>query len=347
MNGWQQIVGHDWAVELLSGAIRHGRVGHAYLVTGPAQVGKTTLARVFAQALNCTAPEPDSRPCGTCRSCQLVAKDRHPDVRLESGELSGRGKRTLKIDQIRELQRSLTLTAAEGRYKVAIVRDFESANANAANAFLKTLEEPPPRVVIVLTASEADALLPTIASRCQAITLRPLTYAIVERALQERWRVPADKARLLAHLAEGRLGWAVACAEKPQLLADRANRLDKLEQALPLSRVDRFGLAEQLTRTPEELPDLLRVWLGWWRDLLLLANGNGGAGAITNVDHEERLRTLAQEWPRDAILRCLKATEEELTHLERNANARLALEVLLLGYPRTSPVPAARPISAP
>ncbi len=103
MSLWNQVIGHEWAVELLSGAIAHERIGHAYLITGPDQIGKTTLARTFAQALNCQHDDLAERPCGTCRSCKLIGQDKHLDVKIVTPEVSGRGKQSLKIDQIRSL----------------------------------------------------------------------------------------------------------------------------------------------------------------------------------------------------------------------------------------------------
>ena len=197
---WNQIVGHEWAVDLLRGAIIHDRVGHAYLFTGPRQVGKTTLARSFAMALNCEASSLAERPCGHCRPCKLIGDGRHPDVRLLLPEVSGRGKSALKIDQIRGLQQELSLTPTEARYKIAIIKQFDAANQSAANAFLKTLEEPPNHVILLLTASEADALLPTITSRCRTIALRPLPTNSIEQVLGESYRAKPDQAHLLSHL---------------------------------------------------------------------------------------------------------------------------------------------------
>ena len=114
------------------------------------------------------------RPCGKCRACSLIAADRHPDVRVLEPEATDRGTQSLKIEQIRGLQQDLSLSAYEGRYKIAIIRDFDAALPSAANAFLKTLEEPPAKVVLLLTATDADELLPTIASRCHTINLRPI-----------------------------------------------------------------------------------------------------------------------------------------------------------------------------
>jgi DNA polymerase-3 subunit delta' len=335
MSTWDNVIGHEWAAEILAGAIEHERVGHAYLVTGPEQVGKTTLARTFAQALNCEAADIAQRPCGRCRACKLIAADRHPDVRLLLPEVSGRGKLTLKIDEIRALQQDLSLAAYEVRYKVAILKRFDAATDGAANAFLKTLEEPPRNVVLLLTANDADTLLPTIASRCRIIHLRPLPVALIEQSLRARWQVPEEQALLLAHLADGRLGWAVQAAGDDTRLQERAVHLAQLYEALAGNRVSRFALADKLARKPELLPDVLKTWLSWWRDLTLLAQqaGSNGELALTNVDERDHLWQLAQSWSGKQALASLKQTNQALWQLEHNANTRLVVENLLLTYP--------------
>jgi DNA polymerase-3 subunit delta' len=335
MSGWDFIVGHDWAVQLLSAAIKNGRIGHAYLITGPGQIGKTTLARTFAQALNCEEPIAE-RPCGKCRSCRLIAEDRHPDVHLLLPEVSGRGKPTIKVDQIRDLQHQLQLSTLEGRYRVAILKQFDAANANAANAFLKTLEEPPPSVILLLTASDADSLLPTISSRCRTINLRPLGSDVIEQSLMAQWGIPSEKALLLARLADGRPGWAVEASADQQILDNRRASLTQLQEILQGKRVRRFALAEKLSRKPEKLPDLLRIWLSWWRDLALVAFGRGAINPnvpISNIDQQRILEEFAASWPLDSIVDSLAATGHSIQFLAQNANTRLVMENLLLGYP--------------
>lgn len=329
---WDDLVGHEWAVGLLRGAVTHERAGHAYLFTGPEQIGKTALARTFAMALNCEAEKREARPCGRCRACKLIAADRHPDVRMLHPEVSGRGQLSLKIEQIRELQRDLNLAAYEARRKVAIVTNFQAASQGAANAFLKTLEEPPGDVALLLTATEADALLPTITSRCRVVALRPLPAKLIAEALEQQWHLPPEKARLLSHLADGRLGWAVDALEDPDVIEERTETVEWLVEALGGGRVARFGLAERLAKDPEALTAILQTWLTWWRDVAMLAWG-GREGAITNVDRREELRELARHWEREAVVTALKQTRRALWQLERNANVRLVLENLFLTYP--------------
>jgi DNA polymerase-3 subunit delta' len=331
--GWRSIVGHEWAIHLLSNAIAHHRVGHAYLLTGPDHIGKMTLARAFAQALNCTA-EPAQRPCGMCRACRLIAGDKHPDVRVILPEISERGAQSIKIEQIRGLQQDLSLSAYEARYKVALLKRFDTANLNAANAFLKTLEEPPANVILVLTATDSDSVLPTVNSRCRTVGLRPISTALIEETLMTRHRVGVDEANLLAHLADGRLGWAIGAHEDPAILQERRTELEALDQALRGSLVARFAQAEALARKPDKLPSLLQTWLSWWRDLALLAYGQPAGHAITNIDRGEQLHDMAATWSRGAVLPALAQTAAALRQLRQNGNARLVLENVMLAYPR-------------
>lgn len=336
MNAWENIVGHEWASQVLQTALQQGRVGHAYLFTGPAQVGKTTLARTLAQALLCQSAAPADRPCGVCRACRLTAAGRHPDLILVEPELSGRGKAMLKIETIRQLQQSLQLAPYEGKYKIAILSQFDAANPNAANAFLKTLEEPPPSVILLLTALAAEAVLETIRSRCRVIPLRPTAAAVIAQALQQRAAVPAERARLLAHLAQGRFGWAWNAAQDSTLLTTRTAQLEQLHQVLAGGRRPRFQLAAQLAGQPERLPPLLEIWISWWRDVLLAVHGDP-ADAFTNLDRADEVQRLAHQWSADAIGAALHATQTALWQLEHNVNTQLALEGLFLRYPQLRP----------
>lgn len=325
------VIGHDWAVILLLRAIESGRAAHAYLITGLEHIGKSTLARTLAQSLNCTG---QPAPCGGCRACKLIAASKHPDLHLVAPEGN-----TLKIDQVRALQHDLALAPVEGRFRVAILDGMDKATAEASNALLKTLEEPPPHVVLVLIAPEAEALLPTIVSRCQPIALRPLSVTAVRTALIERWGVEKSLAESLAHLAGGRLGWAVAAAQDKSVLTRRAQLLDDLARLTGQGRVERFAYAEEMAADSSAARETLKLWQTWWRDVLLLASGSGAA--LTNSDRNDALRRHAAQFGVEDARVAAANLGRALWQLDHNANTRLALEVLMLDLPRVSDSPSA------
>ncbi|MBI5567083.1 MAG: DNA polymerase III subunit delta' [Chloroflexi bacterium] len=318
------VIGHDWAVANLERAVHEQRPAHAYLISGPAHIGKTTLARALAPALNCTSA--DDRPCGTCRACRLMTADKHPDVQFIAPD-----GRSLKIDQVRALQHDLALSPFEGRYRVAIFDQFETATVEAQNALLKTLEEPPAYAVLIVLAADPELLLPTIVSRCQQIALRPLTLAQVREALMTRWNVPGDQANLLAHLSGGRLGWAVTASQDQSILEARATALDDLAQLLKADRVARFAYAETLTKKDDRTRATLDLWRTWWRDVLLAASGS--AAELVNLDRVEHIRALAQHVTVEQSTAAAEACGRAVWQLDRNATARLVVEVLLLDLP--------------
>jgi DNA polymerase-3 subunit delta' len=287
-----------------------------------------TLARNLAALLLCEGEESE-RPCGACRACRLVAAGNHPDVHVLASEHVGA---SLKIEQVRELAHRVTLTPVEGRRQVAILNRFEEATASAANALLKTLEEPPPYVVLVVLACEADILLPTIVSRCQHIPLRPLPIRMVERALVERWEATSEKAELLAHLSSGRLGWAVRKLEDEEALERRSARLDDLNRLIRASLIKRFDYAKALARDPVATQETLDLWIGWWRDVLLVASGTDAA--VTNVDRRGVLHSQARRLEMASIVTAIRALRCATQKLQRNANKRLTLDVLMLDLPR-------------
>lgn len=322
------LLGHEWAVDLLRGHLTNERARHAYLITGPQGVGRRTLAIRLAQALNCSQPIEPAVPCGECRACRLIEKIQHPDFSVVQGENG----RALKVDQIRELQRTLSLAPYEATYKIALLLRFEDANPNAANALLKTLEEPPPQVVMLLTASDAEALLPTIISRCEVIRLRPLSIGQVSEGLQTRWGLPADEAHLLAHLSGGRPGYALNLSQNPEVLEQRESQLDEHQRLLSASRVERFSYAEELSKDKAILQSTLQTWLTFWRDVMLRTAGS--SAPLTNIDRESEIDTLAGKVVLATAQTTVNQLERSIEQIERYINARLVTEVLMLDLPR-------------
>ncbi|MBP7961620.1 MAG: AAA family ATPase [Caldilineaceae bacterium] len=336
--GWG-VYGHGWALNLLAQAAQSGP-RHAYLFLGPAQLGKTTLARSFAQALLCTGE--GERPCAGCRACRLMGngglQGGHPDFRLiqpvdSSGEVD-RADGTLRVEQAEAIIHEATLRPLEARYKIFLIQEMQSANTYFANKLLKTLEEPPPHVILLVTATERSLLLPTIVSRCQVLDLRPVDIRTAEQALIQRWQADAQQARLLARLSNGRMGWAVQRLQDADMWTQRQEMVAQVMQLAAADRVDRLAFAADLAanRDNRRLFDLLALWISWWRDVMLAQAGS--PESCSNIDHLSDIQTLARSLSAQAVQAYLYTLERIEKYLHHTTNTRLALDVLALRMPR-------------
>jgi DNA polymerase-3 subunit delta' len=345
------IVGQSRALSLLQRSLEAGSLSHAYLLVGPAHVGKMTLALDLARAVNCDGVEP---PCGECTSCQRIAEGKHADIQVidlgggdgDSAESESRVK--ISVEQIEQMQHSAFLPPFEGRCKVFILDGAEFLSIGAANRLLKTLEEPVGGVVFILLTVNEKLLPATIVSRCQRIELAPLGTAEVEAVLASRWQVEPDKAKLLSRLANGCLGWAVSAARDGQLLQQRAEALDKLLGITEAGYEQRFQyvteLAGRFTQSRKAVQEVLRLWLDWWHDLMLIKIGCNDA--ITNVDRSKQLARTAGGYTLAQIRTFIDNIRAAGDQLQLNANPQLVLEVLMLSVPEKNkmkyPVPGMR-----
>ena len=331
-----QTAGHDKAVGALARSLDGGRLAHSYIFIGPSRVGKTTLALDFARAANCLADE-TARPCGDCRQCARVTAGLHPDVRVIGLETarSGRLRSLISIDQAREVQREAGLLPYEGRYRVFIFESAEKLSGEAANALLKTLEEPPESVIIALLATHADSVLPTILSRCRRVDLRPVAAGAIADFLTARKGVDADSAREIAGMARGRVGWAVGAVEDPSAIDRVSETLDAIEAAIADSLSGRFEYAERLagrfSGDREGVFGELDLWLGWWRDAML--TGQGKPELVSNVSRRETLDAAAARFSPETTAAAIRTIMRTAHLLERNVSPRLAAESMMLGLP--------------
>jgi len=326
-NNWN-LVGHEWAVDMLKKHVINGTTRHAYLFAGPPGLGRRTLALRFAQALNCPTPVDAGIPCGECRDCKQIETMQHADLTIIQAESEGG---ILKVDQIRETRRSLTLKPYQANYRVALFLRFQEANDNAANALLKTLEEAPSYAVLILTADNPEQLLPTIVSRCEVLRLRPLKIESVQSALENRG-VETNLAKLIAHISGGRFGYALRLIENEALLERREERLNDLQSLISASRVEKFAYADKLARDKESMRQAVLIWLSYWRDVML--RSAQAETPLVNVDRNLEIEDLAERLDLSMARRAVSNFEDVLEKMDRNVNSRLLAEVLLLDLPK-------------
>jgi len=328
MNSNWDLIGHEWAVDMLKKHVVNGTTRHAYLFSGPPGLGRHTLALRFAQALNCTTPVSAGIPCGTCRDCRQIEAMQHADLTIIQAEAEGG---TLKVDQIREARRTLTLKPYQSKYRVSIFLCFQEANDSASNALLKTLEEAPSYAVLILTADNPEQLLPTIVSRCEVLRLRPLKIEEVQRGLETRG-IENSRAKLVAHISGGRFGYALRLVENDDLLEKREERLNDLLTLLPASRVEKFKYADQLSKDKDAMRQTILFWLSYWRDVMLRTAQ--AESPLVNVDRNVEIEDLASRMDLSSSRRVVSGLEDTLEKMDRNVNSRMLAEVLLLDLPK-------------
>jgi len=333
-------VGNEKVVSLLKRSLEKGSTSHAYLLVGPPHVGKMTLALELAKALNCEA---DDRPCGVCASCKKISEGKHSDINIVELQKSGEGEaaRTrVSVEQVNEILHSVNLPPFEGKCKVFIFDGFENLSIAAANRMLKTLEEPVSQVVFILLAANEKLVPATIISRCQRLELFPISFEMEEQALQERWGVEPARAKLLARLSAGCLGWAVTMALDDSLLQQRNEWLDTWLEIIDSDMDTRFVFAaktvERFSQNRETVLQKLYLLRDWCRDVLLVKAGN--AAAVTNIDRAAALEAMADRLSLARIRHLVKDVQTAIERLKQNVNPQLVMEVLMLNLPERGKV---------
>lgn len=360
---WGNIINQERVTTVLHRAVEQQRIAHAYLFHGPYGVGKRAVALELAKALQCAENGPDA--CGQCRPCTKVDRMVHPDVHVlfpypKGTDEKDIGKRIQRlgenpyaaidyvrrpslsdptetsnkqvmyhIDRVHEdLIQPMSFKPMEGRYKVALLTDAQHMNESAANAFLKLLEEPPPRTVFVLTTSRPDQLLPTIVSRCQRLRFDPLRPDAVEEALVEREDVDAERAAMLARMADGSYGRALSLTENEHLMASRALMLDYVRAGF-IRDVDALNehISDIQDMGRERVKGVLRLLLRWIRDLMLY-RAQGDEAPIVNIDQAEAIARFCKNLPDADLEVMVELVEQAIELIERNVRVGLTLTVL-------------------
>ena len=321
------MIGHQWAVQGLEGAMQRGRLGHAYLLHGPPSVGKTALAMHLGGLFVCIGSQP--RPCGACRACRNLAHGAHPDVRVIEREAD---RRDITIEQVRRIEEEIGLAPYEAARKLFCLAGADALNDAAASALLKTLEEPPSHAVLVLCAADPQALPITIRSRCQQLALQPVNVSQIAEGLTAQHGVEPGLAHELAVLAGGRPGWAVRALAAPELVerarAARAT-IGGLAVAGPFSRLlaveSWLGKGSSFVESRERALAMLAMLEAWWRDMLLLQERDRAPGLAAHLVGEGDGARFAVE----EIVTFLARLQETAAKIEASVSPRLALEWLM------------------
>jgi DNA polymerase-3 subunit delta' len=330
---FSRIIGQERAVQFLSRVISGEKIPHAYLFTGISGVGKTTTAIAFTQAINCLQPA-GSEGCGRCKPCRQVIGGTFPDLVYIQPD-----GQNIKIEQIRDLNRGLNFKPVSGKYRVTIIQQAEMMTEEAANSFLKALEEPPQGNVFILKTIEPLDLLPTIVSRCQKIPFRPLPLRLIETWLINERGIEEERASLIARVSEGSLGRAIHIAETG-FLEDRQNHIMKMIGLPALSKVQALEMAleyigKKKKRSQDNLPgdadlfEVMGMWKTWYRDLILM-KVNGPPDLLINIDFSRKLINLSKRFNIENLIESFLLVDQTQRDLMKNPNIGLMMEDMVL-----------------
>ena len=317
---FKDVRGQEEQITLLRNAIEKDRLAHAYLFFGMKGVGKRTTAEVFAKALNCAEDRLDA--CDRCISCLKIEKSNHPDVVV----LKAAGQ-FIRIQEIREIQNQMRFRPFEGRKRVFILIDAETMNIAAANALLKTLEEPSPSNILILLSSRPHQLPATIVSRCQKVRFRPLARADVAGYLREKMGLGEEEADLLAASAAGSIGRAVEMQRDSELQV-RDRLIAGISRCRKDGPVGLLLMAGALGKDREAILKNLDILRSWYRDVLVYSK-TGEKGNLFNRNRLETVKSFAEKLTTADVLKNVTAVNRAARAVERNANKHLTLETLL------------------
>lgn len=317
------LLGHEKPKKLLREAAANNKLGHAYLFRGPDGVGKKRTALTLAAFLNCVSPG-NSDSCGRCPSCRKYFSGNHPDLLLVEPEGAA-----IKIGQVRKLKEQLAFAPMEARMRVIILEDIHTMRREAANSLLKTLEEPAPGNLLILTADLAGDILPTILSRCQVIPFGPLDPEEMAAVLMQEHGLEKAAALSLAAVSEGSLGRALFL-HQAELLPLRQEVVEELliaerPQAEAVSAV--FRLSDKGAALKENIGEFLALLRLFYRDLVLVAAA-GTETPVVNRDMASSLAAAAERWPLAELHKRLRRLDLAEKQLQRNCSRSLVLETL-------------------
>lgn len=324
MAGFDDIIGHEQIIEHLQNAIELDKVSHAYIINGEKGTGKMLIADAFAMTLQCEKQE--RIPCLKCRSCKQALSSNQPDIIHVTHEKPG----SISVEEIRtQLNSDIMVKPYSSPRKVYIIDEADKLTVQAQNALLKTIEEPPAYAVIVMLTSNADALLPTILSRCVQLNIKPVADKVLKRYLMERLRVPDYKADLSIAFARGNVGKAVALASSENFDLIKKDALDMLRYLEDMEIHEVVEWVKKIADYKLEINDFLDILTVWFRDVLLFKATND-VNMLIFKDEIQEIKKKAAHSSYNGLEEIINAIEKAKVRLNANVNFDLTIELMLL-----------------
>ncbi|NLW23473.1 MAG: DNA polymerase III subunit delta' [Tissierellia bacterium] len=318
---FNKIIGHQRVIDNLKKAIEQDQISHSYLFEGEESIGKKLVALAFSKTLLCK--EEGGDPCNKCTSCLKFDTFSHPDFLMIEPE-----KGLIKVEKIYDLIKDLNIAPLESKRKVIIIDDSHRMRMESQNALLKTLEEPPSYINIILISSQANSLIPTILSRCQLVKFYPVVREDIEELLMTRYDKSLEEARFISHFTKGSVGRAISLSNSQEFFQKREELIGIIDSIIKGNSHRIFSSMDFFLDNKDNYEDILDIILYWFRDLIIYKE-LGESRLIVNMDKIPLLSShsfLSLSHIND-IIESIVGTKE---NIERNVNYQLAMETMLL-----------------
>ena len=353
---WDDVVGQRQLTDNLQSAIAHNKISHAYLIQGEKLSGKRMIADIFARALQCECDQAEDghqttlfalgtgsdniltkkndtsvriRPCNQCRSCKQAMNGNHPDIIYVVHEKPN----VISVDNIRQqVNGDIAIKPYSGAYKIYIMDEAEKMNVQAQNALLKTLEEPPEYAVIILLATRAEAMLPTILSRCVLLNTKPVSDDLIKNYLMQKIQIPDYRASICASFARGNVGRAIELASNDTFDHMKSSALGILKNISDMEINQIASEVKKITEEKFDTNDYLDLCFIWFRDVLLYkaCGSNGGNGHIIFKEELSGIASAARRYSYDKIEHVIHSIGRARSRISANVNFDLTMELMFL-----------------
>lgn len=326
MSSFKDVVGHKNIIKYIQNAVTADAVSHAYILNGERGSGKKLLANLFAMSLQCQNRDEDGDACGKCQSCKQALNGNQPDIIRVTHEKPN----SISVDDIRvQVNDDIVIRPYSSRYKIYIIADADLMTAQAQNALLKTIEEPPQYAVIMLLTENADVLLPTIRSRCVMMKLRNIKDQLVKKYLMEHMEIPDYKADVCVAFAQGNMGKAIMLANSEHFNEIKEEAVHLLRNIDDMTVPDLMDAVKRCMAYKLEINDYLDIIAIWYRDVLIY-KATKSVDRVVFSDQMKYIRERASKSSYEGIENILDGIEKAKARMKANVNFELTMELLLL-----------------
>ena len=321
---WDSVVGQEQMTQNLENALKYKKISHAYLFQGERLSGKRMIADIYARALQCEAD--GEKPCNQCRSCKQALNGNHPDIIYVEHDKPN----VISVDNIRtQINGDIAIKPYSSPYKIYIVDEAEKMNVQAQNALLKTLEEPPEYAVIMLLSTRAEAMLPTILSRCVSLNTKPVSDDRIKLFLMKKAQIPDYRASICASFARGNVGRAIQLASNEEFDTMKAEVLNNLKSIFEMEIHQMATVAKRITDEKFEVEDYLDLCFIWYRDILLYKACKDKRHLVF-LEEIRDIERIGEKYSYEAIEKIIGEIEQARSRIKSNVNFELTMELMFM-----------------